>query len=316
MTTPSPAEQSLPFPLGAREPIDHGPQVHKFGVDAAPARPQVFDAFAGLSIRRKNQRQTNSCVGHGVATAVEVLIAQSFGTTPELAARMPWMLALQAEGTLGSNNGTWPHDALTATRQQGVCQDSLYPLSDTDFVTLPDGTALADAKPRAGISFQQCENLDALLTAMGTLGVPGIIAIAVYDQFFGADANGNVAAWGGPIRGYHCIVLRSYNDLTRRVRIRNSWDPWGQDGECELSYDQLAACLTEAWVAQLAVTPKPTPTPTPTPDPTPVEDPREAAVWAWISAVCAWTNRADVTAAMRASEAAVVVAMLKNVYGV
>lgn len=297
-----------PYTLGALPPIEH-PSAYQWATHpkAGTGRPLAFDALVSAPIPVKDQGQTNSCVGHAVSETLEALHLAAGESDVLLSAMMPWQEAKQIENALGQNTGVYTHDALTAVRNLGICNDRLMPLSATDLAEMPTADALTDATTRTGLIFHQCQGRDELLTAMGVLGTPGIIAIAVYNEFFNAAADGTVQPFTGAIVGYHCIVLRGYDDTAQTVRIRNSWGlGWGDHGECVLTYAQLDACLTEAWAVQLPA--KPTPQPTPPP-----EDPALAA-WRWLAEEAKYCQRPDVPTQIRAQQAATVIAELQRFY--
>ena len=246
------------------------PTVHKTAYQwadhplAASTRPPQFTAFEAAAVPVLDQSSTSSCVGHAVAAAMMGLYAAAGKAQPVLSAEMPWTEARQLEGVLGQNDGVYPHDALTATRNLGICTAVDMPLSTTDFSELPSAAALTEALARAGCAFQQCQGRDELLTAMATLKCPGIIAIAVYPGFEAPGADGRCATvTGGQLLGYHCIVIRAYDDTAQTVTIRNSWGQGiGAAGEWLLTYAQLDSVLSEAWAVQLAAAPTPAKTPT------------------------------------------------------
>ena len=258
------------FRYGALAPVEH-PTVYKF-VDhpaAALARPRQFDAYAGPAsavLENDDQGQFGSCVGWATAQVVRYVLTKAGMPDPgPLSAWYVYALARQAEGTLGQDAGSDPHDALTVCRNLGIPTRSLMPV-DGNLSALPSAAAVADAATRTGVEFYLCNSVDELLTGMGTLGVPGDLCIAVYQDFETPNADETLPPITGGILGYHNIQLRSYDDDKQTARIHNQWgSEWTHDDECTVTYAQLNQLWSQGYiVTHPAIKPAPAKTATTT----------------------------------------------------
>lgn len=278
----------MTFSYGAREPIVHPSawqfKDHPLRAQAATVRPSKIDLFAAYTPMLKNQGATNSCVGHSLSTLLEVLFFLRNTSTPavNLSAMMPWIEALAREqnGTITSYDGVYPHDACDLTRALGICVDPLMPWSINP--GMPSAAALADAKPRAGLTFWQCQSLEEIKVAASMPLTAVQFCLAVHPGFEAPQVNGICAdVTSGTILGYHAVAYRGYDDTQPGGRngLRNSWGQMADNGTWWLSDGQIQAIMSEAWAVQLSPL-----APPPVPPSNPVHD-RYAPFFNWLRQV-------------------------------
>jgi hypothetical protein len=74
---------------------------------------------------------------------------------------------------------------------------------------------------------------------------PAILGINWYESMNRPDANGLITVSGKCVGG-HCILANGYNHKHRLYRLHQSWgEPWGINGECFISADDMARLLKE-----------------------------------------------------------------------
>lgn len=86
--------------------------------------------------------------------------------------------------------------------------------------------------------------LDDLILAVGYQG-PAVLGVNWYEGMFDTDKDGFVRVTGG-IMGGHAIVCHGVNLKGRYFKLHNSWGKdWGVNGECKISFDDMARLLSE-----------------------------------------------------------------------
>ncbi len=166
--------------------------------------------------------------------------------------------------------------ALNLMEQKGAATLADMPYVAGQFTTQPSAAALSDATHFKLSSYGYIAPTD--FTSMkGQLaaGIPVILAIQVYSNFFGLGQNQVYTGAAGTYEGGHAIAAVGYDDSKQAVEIINSWGPyWGTAGYGWISYTALSQIGLEAYSAiddhgaPPAPVPSPTPTATPAPSPT------------------------------------------------
>lgn len=86
--------------------------------------------------------------------------------------------------------------------------------------------------------------LDDLILAVGYQG-PAVIGVNWYSEMFEPDEKGYIHV-GGSLMGGHAIVCHGVNIKGRYFKLHNSWgQDWGVNGECKISFDDMARLLSE-----------------------------------------------------------------------
>lgn len=94
--------------------------------------------------------------------------------------------------------------------------------------------------------------VDDLALAVSRHG-PAVIGIWWHSSMFSPDSTGLVKLNGNKAGG-HAILVRGYNNKTRRFRLRNSWGrDWGLVGDCLIDYEDMATLLSDDGEAMVPV---------------------------------------------------------------
>jgi C1A family cysteine protease len=102
------------------------------------------------------------------------------------------------------------------------------------------------AKPNKIKAYARLTTLDEMKQCLFQNG-PFIITVSVSNKWFSVGPDGIIEPGGSNI-GYHGIAFVGYDDVTRLVKIKNSWGTgWGQEGYGYIDYDVFMYILTDAW---------------------------------------------------------------------
>ncbi|MCF8019808.1 MAG: C1 family peptidase [Vallitaleaceae bacterium] len=151
----------------------------------------------------------------------------------------------------------WPEDEGTSIRYAmkvlnsvGVPTEKAWPYDDIDFgkpkrwVKMIARWALID-------SYWRINNLDDLKIAL--LDGPVPIGVPCFYEFFypGPDGYIELPADESKMYGGHCLCVCGYNDITKRIKFKNSWGTrWGEKGYGYLSYSYIRRYLWDAWACK------------------------------------------------------------------
>lgn len=179
------------------------------------------------------------------------------GADPELRYKLWAKGAVLDQGVEGACVGFGWSAELSASpkRVGGVTDDSarnLYhrarQLDDWEGEDYEGTSVLAGAKAVQELGFlteyRWAFGLNDVLGALSWTG-PVVLGVNWYEGMMEPDSKNYIHATGQVVGG-HCILARGISVKRQRVLLRNSWGTtWGQDGNCYLSFDDLAKLLSE-----------------------------------------------------------------------
>ncbi len=242
-------------------------------VDLSPQMPAVG-----------NQGQESSCVAWASAYALrgyeareDVWSSVAPKTTDPAHNFSPSFVYNQING--GHDGGSAIPTALGLMQQEGAATLADMPYVAGQFTTQPTAAALADAANYKLSTFGYIAPTDiGSMKAQLATGIPVVLAIKVYANFFALGNNQIYTGAGGAYEGGHAVTIVGYNDAKQALEIINSWGTaWGTAGYGWISYSALGQIAVEAYsavdnhgVPKPASTPAPLPTATPKPTPTPL----------------------------------------------
>ena len=207
-----------------------------------------------------DQGQTSSCVGHGVARAIQLRLRAGVDTQAERPSALG--VYLQARQGAGSARDGYPDDGATIADAcesvgfHGYCRDSVWPFDAGEVTSaLPWDVAQAEFDQIGlkhhrlfGIGEDRCRMIRSALSA----GCGVAIGIDVDAAFM--DLHGS-AAWPGltsPSDGGHCMAALDW-DL-EALRVVNSWSKnWGDYGLGRITWGAIATQARSVWIIDAAV---------------------------------------------------------------
>lgn len=205
-----------------------------------------------------DQGQEGSCTGNSSAAALD--FERFLQGLPRIQPSRNFIYynARALEGTTGVDAGAQLRDAIKGIASLGACPESEWPYIVSQFATKPSLKAYQDAlKSRALTYSRVSQTLYGIKHCLSTLGRPFVFGFSVFEAF----ESQQVALTGivpmpkpteAPIGG-HAVLAVGWDDVTRRVRVRNSWGAkWGQGGYFEIPYDYLLnpQLASDFWVIQ------------------------------------------------------------------
>jgi hypothetical protein len=172
------------------------------------------------------------------------------------------------QGQLGSCVGNgFTHDALARPKaHKGLTETdavALYhraqQLDDSPGENYEGTTVLAGAKASAErgwlVEYRWATTVDDIIATVGHVG-PVVIGVNWYEGMMDTDAKGFIHPTG-PIQGGHCIMIKGVNLKAQRFTLHQSWGTsWGRNGDCYLSFADMAILLAQQGEAAVPIVKK------------------------------------------------------------
>jgi hypothetical protein len=185
----------------------------------------------------------------------------------------------------GKDAGITIPAALTLLEQKGAATLADMPYVAGQFTTQPPAAALADATHYKLSTYGYIAPTDTTsMKAQLAAGIPVMLAIKVYNNFYALGPNQVYTSISGAYVGGHAVSVVGYDDAKQAVKFINSWGTgWGTAGYGWIAYSALSQIGVEAYSAiddhgapkpVATATPKPVPTATATPKPAPTAPPK------------------------------------------
>lgn len=211
-----------------------------------------------------DQGQEGSCVFNAMAGAVEHLIPGF------LASRSFTYYEYRASiHQTKQDTGADPRAALEVLRKLGApaekdwSYDGLDPSTSKMFRKRPTTKVKTEAKKLTGVVYQALGQVSGILNdirdCIAVTQLPVMIGIAVYDSFESQEVakSGHVPMpkASESLLGYHEILAEAYDDRSKLLKCRNSWNTdWGDGGYFYLPYTYASniKLLTDANVLTAA----------------------------------------------------------------
>jgi len=190
-----------------------------------------------------NQGREGSCVGHGCAGARETL--EILGGNPPplvpLSRAFIYFMARRMENTENQDVGAQVRDGCKVMQEVGVCDESLFPYTDTDFKTVPPDLDIAEAAKYKIGSYARLNSSGEIRYAL-SVQMPVVIGVAVFQSFetqIGPDGRVPLPGSSGDVElGGHCMFIHSYKPDPQNIGmylfgVQNSWgDHFADSGTC------------------------------------------------------------------------------------
>jgi len=218
--------------------------------------PESID-MRPLSMSRRNQAGTQSCVGHATIKALEIAQAHQVGAgniTP-LSALQNYYLAreIQTPKMNRSDTGTFISLACDAARRFGVCPESMWPFDPRKVNKSPTWKAMMQAYRYRAAAFYKISSVgdkrvDMVRKALSQKH-PVIIGTDIGKSWYDYQAGQVLEPLAlSDMAGRHATVLLGYDkDI---FYGENSWGSyWGDNGFYQMDASVVASLQThECWV--------------------------------------------------------------------
>jgi hypothetical protein len=207
-----------------------------------------------------DQGQTSSCVGHGVARAIQLRLRA--GLDPQAERPSALGIYLHARGIRGDGSvregypdiGTTIADACEAVSVHGYCRESVWPFDAGEVTSaLPWHVAQAEFD-QIGLKHHRLDSEGEARCALIRLALSKGCGVAVgfeVDQAF-MDLHGS-AAWAGATNGGgHCMAALDWD--SEALRVVNSWSKdWADSGLGRITWEAVASQARSIWIVDAAV---------------------------------------------------------------
>ena len=194
-------------------------------VDLTPLMPPI-----------DNQSTINSCVGHAVSAAFQVLTK-----TTKRSRLFTYYNARVIANQQNYDAGSTVRNALKAVASQGISAETTWPYVTSQVTVKPPAASYSDGLPtKSGIaSYATVASFDAFKTALSK-GMPVMFGFMVPASFRTTTATTGIQQLQQPgeaIIGGHCVLAVGYDDATQMVKVRNSFGTsWGKAGYFYMPY--------------------------------------------------------------------------------
>lgn len=200
----------------------------------------------------EDQSRLGSCVGNAIAGAYELLLNRDFPKEfCDLSRLFVYYNARLIEGTPTEDSGVYLRDGIKAVRQNGICQESIWPYDIKNFATRPSAAAYNDALYRNIKNYHRLISTDQVLDALND-NRPVVLAIDVFDTFEYLNSINSTISMPKQSEtdpGGHAVCLVGYNLPRQMVLARNSFGlEWGDAGYFWIPFEYLEAHTLDQWV--------------------------------------------------------------------
>lgn len=202
----------------------------------------------------EDQGPIGSCVGHGTTGLLESLIRKGGkGRTALSRLYVYYQARVVLERMAPSlDGGCYVRDGMKALQKFGAPLERLWPYDVRKYASRPTAQAHTDAAKHKLVTYQKCQNLDAIKAALSQ-GYCVVFGFACFESLMGQDvgATGDIPMpqSGEQEIGGHCVLAYGYDDERQVLLIRNSWGTgWGVGGNGTLPYGYwLNGYADDAW---------------------------------------------------------------------
>ena len=223
------------------------------GADNGFELPAQVDIGSSVLIAR-SQGGLGSCASWAVASELTRFerIRNNWPVGKNISFFSPLYLYNQVNG--GLDRGGSLYNNLNILVNNGCSLMVTFPYEENYRIQPPVSAHREAARYRIDDFKPLSVNLDTIKQALAK-GYGVIVSFHVYDNF--DSYSGGIYRPGGPSgvkRGadrfdYHGMLIVGYNDADRLIKILNSWGTsWGDNGYMYISYDDLSALISEAYI--------------------------------------------------------------------
>lgn len=236
----------------------HDPHDQHFAVARMTAAlPPEMDLRPGMPLVCYDQGETNSCVGHAIAAAIQYNVRRQGQDDWMPSPLFIYSNARRLEDGLADDSGCEIRDGIKGVIKWGTCYNDDWPLAMDKLTIMPPPRAYADARTHlVGKYSRVVRSLQAMKTCLAG-NYPFVFGFNVYPEFesdaVAKTGHLSMPAEGENMEGGHAVVAVGYNDAENAFLIRNSWgSEWGVNGHFWIPYAYAInpELTSDFWVIQ------------------------------------------------------------------
>ncbi len=191
----------------------------------------------------KDQGQVGACAAFAMTAIYEYILKKNKQEEQDLSERFLYYNVRKKKNEENSDTGSNFYDLIQSLSEEGICKESLFEYSGTDYKTAPSEEAYADALSRKVKKGKNVKvNVDDIRSAISE-GYPVAISLNLYNSFGSTGAFIKCPDEGEihhSTHGRHAMVICGYSDNEKFFIVRNSWGKsFGDMGYCYIPYSYI-----------------------------------------------------------------------------
>lgn len=153
--------------------------------------------------------------------------------------------------TVYSDSGARLRDGIKTLKNDGVCEEKLWPYNIRKFDTKPPQPCYKAAKEHRITSYYRIKTLRDMLVCLGD-GFPFVFGFTVYESFESAKVAKTGVMYmpkkGERAVGGHAVMAVGYDQKKKRLLVRNSWGTqWGVKGYFTMPFEYAETLAADFW---------------------------------------------------------------------
>ncbi len=197
-------------------------------------------------VQPKNQSASESCLGQAAAQAYRLSCLAKGIACPDLSALCTYAWGRAAIGYQGQDIGMTTAAMLTSVKRFGIATEEAWPFSLVNVNRNPSATALHSAYDRRGLRGYYSitgDDADGVRRALDKK-LPVVGAWPVDSYFFASNDDPLIDAPGGPIKGWHSMVVEDYRADGTFGILNHYGESWRDGGRCRFTERYLGKSQT------------------------------------------------------------------------
>jgi len=199
----------------------------------------------------EQQGRLSSCTAQALAGNLEFLDNMTDSRYTDISRLFIYYNERVIIDTVYSDSGARLRDGIKTLKNDGVCDESLWPYKIAKFDEKPLLKCYQAAKAHRITSYFRLRTLNEMLACLSD-GFPFVFGFTVYDSFESARVK-KTGIIDMPKKteralGGHAVMAAGYDQRSKRFLIRNSWGArWGMKGYFTMPYKYLETLAADFW---------------------------------------------------------------------
>ena len=191
----------------------------------------------------EDQKNVGSCTANALVGALEYLERKEKSEYKDLSRLFVYYNERVMEDSVKIDQGAMLRTGIKTLVKEGVCPEYMWPYTPDNFAVKPFAECYLAAQNHQILNYQRLETLQEMRACLAE-GFPFVFGFAVYESIDSpiTKETGTVNLPGQSERmmGGHAVMAVGYDDLKRRLIVRNSWGKgWGDKGYFTLPYEYV-----------------------------------------------------------------------------